>query len=182
MCTCVFGSAGDMEDATADEQLPLHSSTASPDYGAKHKNASQPIIPVPAHLSTHRGRLVALWVVTAACSVASGPVAAWPTLEPLLLDAGLWRNTTDPTNTDQAHANLDSVFNVATAVQLGTSLPAGWLYDRYGGRVNAIGGAIVAAVGLVLMSVACYEPASCSWVSISLMRGSMSSMEMLLQG
>jgi len=43
---------------------------------------------LPAHLSTERGKWIALCATTAACSLASGPVASWPTLEPLLLDAG----------------------------------------------------------------------------------------------
>ena len=93
----------------------------------------------------------------AACAIASGPVAAWPTLEPLLINAGVWKN-------EGTHSNLDAVYGLSTAVQLGSSLPAGWIYDRYGGRVAALVGALLAAVGLVIMSVACFFPAQLSWL------------------
>jgi MFS family permease len=93
----------------------------------------------------------------AACALASGPVAAWPTLEPLLLDAGVWEN-------HNPHAKMDAVFGVATAIQLITALPAGWIYDRYGGRAASLGGALMAGVGLVFMSAACYFPAAFSWL------------------
>lgn len=59
---------------------------------------------------------------------------------------------------------MDLVFSVATAVQLGTALPAGWIYDRFGGRAASLGGALMAAVGLLFMSAACYWPASLSWL------------------
>ena len=38
-----------------------------------------------------------------------------------------------------------------TAVQLGAALPAGWIFDRYGGRTASLIGAVMAAAGLVLM-------------------------------
>ena len=58
---------------------------------------------------TFRGKWLALSITTAACAVASGPVASWPTIEPLLLDAGVWKNAS-------SHANLDTVYSLSMAV------------------------------------------------------------------
>ena len=115
---------------------------------------------LPAHLASARGRWAALILTTAACAIASGPVASWPTLEPMLLDAGVWESAGDAA----AHANLDAVYGASVAVQLGSSLPAGWIFDRYGGRVAALGGALLAATGLLLMGAATCFPASWSWL------------------
>ena len=78
---------------------------------------------LPTHLVTQRQRWIALWLTAAAMSLSSGPVASWPTLEPLLIDAGVWKG-------GNTHSNLDVVYGIATAVQMGASLPAGWIYDR----------------------------------------------------
>jgi MFS family permease len=118
-------------------------------------HAAQTISMFSISMRVHRG--LTCPPVQAACALASGPVAAWPTLEPLLLDAGVWEK-------GQPHANMDAVFGVATAIQMGASLPAGWIYDKYGGRAASLGGALAAAAGLVLMSAACYWPAGFSWL------------------
>lgn len=108
---------------------PLLASTSSTNSSSQMGYSSIPEWGVeespelPAHLVTKRQRWIAVWVAAVAMALSSGPVAAWPTLEPLLMDAGVWKD-------DKAHANLDTVFGIATAVQLSASLPAGWIYDR----------------------------------------------------
>eukprot|EP00756_Hemistasia_phaeocysticola_P063032 Hpha_TRINITY_DN6501_c0_g1::TRINITY_DN6501_c0_g1_i1::g.45912::m.45912 len=130
-------------------------SETDPLLGTPHKHIS-----LPPHLSTTQGRWAALWATTTACALASGPVASWPTLVPLLLDAGVWAEDGDK----GAHANLDAVFSIAIAVQLGASLPAGWIFDRYGGRAASLGGALLASTGLLLMGLATYFPADLAWL------------------
>lgn len=45
---------------------------------------------LPALLVTERRRWISLWCQAVACALASGPVSAWPTLLPLLIDEGVF--------------------------------------------------------------------------------------------
>ena len=114
----------------------------------------------PRHLQTERGRWWSLVATCAACSFASGPVGAWPTIEPLFIAAGLFPNG------DEVHTkkHLDMVFSMAVCFQLGGSLPAGWLYDRYGGERCALWGGAGASIGLILMALSCFFPEHWSWL------------------
>jgi len=110
----------------------------------------------PKHLRTTKQRWIALIVCCSACALASGPVGAWPTLEPLFIECGLFAGPNQ-------NSNLNSVYGLATACSLAGSLPAGFLYDRIGGQKCALYGALFTSVGLLLMAAACFYPAQMSW-------------------
>ena len=121
----------------------------------------------PKHLQTERGRWIALGITAAMCAVASGPVGAWPTLEPLLINAGVFAGGghADPAATLLAQQTaLDVCASLAIAVQMASILPAGFLYDRVGGRECAVYGAAIASVGLGTMGIACHFPENFSWL------------------
>lgn len=100
---------------------------------------------LPFYLKTDRQRWTAFCITTVMCALASGPVSAWPTLEPVLMKADLFKGMGQ-------EQMFGAVYSFSIAAQLGVSLPAGWLYDRYGGRFCCFWGALVAAVGLLLMA------------------------------
>jgi hypothetical protein len=84
----------------------------------------------PAHLKTSRRRWMCLAALCLSCGLASGPIGAWPTIEPLLIDAGVFAQE----GKAMQKAHLNTVFSIAAFSQLIGSLPFGWLYDRIGGR------------------------------------------------
>jgi hypothetical protein len=84
----------------------------------------------PPHLRTPRRRWMCLVAMCFACALASGPIGAWPTIEPLLINAGVFEQEGKATQKN----NLSTVFSVAAFSQLFGSLPFGWLYDRIGGK------------------------------------------------
>jgi len=108
------------------------------------------------HLRSTNQRWTALIVVCCACALASGPVGAWPTLEPLFIKCGLFAGPSQK-------ESLNTVYGLATFFQLAGSLPAGFLYDRVGGRNCALYGGLFTALGLLLMGLACFYPAQMSW-------------------
>mmetsp|Transcript_32345 Transcript_32345/g.81495 ORF Transcript_32345/g.81495 Transcript_32345/m.81495 type:complete len:528 (+) Transcript_32345:116-1699(+) len=110
----------------------------------------------PKHLRTTKKRWIALVVVCCACALSSGPVGAWPTLEPLFIKCGLFKG---PNQSE----SLNAVYSLATACQLGGSLPAGFLYDRIGGQKCSLYGGLFTGLGLLIMSMACFYPEQLSW-------------------
>lgn len=111
---------------------------------------------LPFYLKTDRQRWTAFCITTVMCALASGPVSAWPTLEPVLMKADLFKGMGQ-------EQMFGAVYSFSIAAQLGVSLPAGWLYDRYGGRFCCFWGALVAAVGLLLMAASVFWPVQCWW-------------------
>jgi len=101
-------------------------------------------------------RLGTLCLATAGACLASGPVAAWPTLEPLLEDQGVFAG-------ESQKSLLSSVYSIAQGVMMVAGWPTGIVYDRYGARTCAVGGGLIAAVGLVGMAVAIAWP-SMNWL------------------
>jgi hypothetical protein len=83
----------------------------------------------PPHLRTPRRRWMCLVIMCFACGLASGPIGAWPTIEPLLINAGVFEQEKAAQKN-----NLSTVFSIAAFSQLFGSLPFGWLYDRVGGK------------------------------------------------
>lgn len=98
-------------------------------------------------LATERGRWIALAITAVGCAVASGPVSAWPTILPLLISEHLFDGP-------QQQAQFDACYGLSMVMMLAIGLPAGWLFDRLGGRWCGVAGALIAAVGLAGMAAA----------------------------
>eukprot|EP00928_Gymnodinium_smaydae_P066245 TRINITY_DN4928_c0_g1_i2.p1 TRINITY_DN4928_c0_g1~~TRINITY_DN4928_c0_g1_i2.p1 ORF type:complete len:471 (-),score=52.31 TRINITY_DN4928_c0_g1_i2:94-1506(-) len=92
-----------------------------------------------------------------ATAVAAGPAQAWSTLEPLMIDAGLFADR-------KQKEELDSVFMFGNIAQSVAMLPSGILYDEIGARFCGVTGALGAAVGLTLMATSCLQPRTCAWL------------------
>eukprot|EP01050_Picozoa_sp_SAG11_P021917 SAG11_NODE_4006_length_2110_cov_4.275982_1_plen_329_part_10 len=116
---------------------------------------------LPPHLRTRRQQWTALIITSMASALAAGPVASWPTLEPLLIGAGIF-NSTEILNATARVASqqeqLTVCYDVANSLSLCTALLFGIWYDHYGGQWAAVCGALVAAVGLLLMAAAAFWP------------------------
>ena len=125
------------------------------DDSRDHRESCSPHSPplLPWHLRTERRIWWSLAGVLACMAVAGGPVAAWPTLVPLLIERGVF---------DGNEASFDAAFSLSMVCLLMTSLPAGLLYDRAGPRACGVGGSVLAAGGLAVMALAAARPATCS--------------------
>lgn len=119
-----------------------------------------PAVAAPAHLQGEGKVWAALGWLMLASAVASGPVTSWPTLEPLLMAEGVFQGS----GGDDGEASYEAIYSLGLVVLLATGLPAGLLFDRYGGRALGCGGAVTAAVGLVLMAVAARWPDKWDWL------------------
>eukprot|EP00961_Rhodomonas_salina_P090965 1224180-Rhodomonas_salina.5 len=73
---------------------------------------------LPFYLKTDRQRWTAFCITTVMCALASGPVSAWPTLEPVLMKADLFKGMGQ-------EQMFGAVYSFSIAAQLGVSLPAG---------------------------------------------------------
>ena len=112
---------------------------------------------VPWLYETRWRRWCTLFATVSVCALASGPVAAWPTLEPLLEEEGVFRGA-------RQQASFDAVYSLAMVAMLSSSLPSGLLFDKGGGRFCGVLGAAAAAVGLFLMAMAAWWPAEWDWL------------------
>lgn len=75
-------------------------------------------------------RWMSMLICTIACSLASGPVAAFPTLEPLLQAEGLF--TSNGETKEETEYLYNVAYTVASAGMFLVSLPAGMIYDVCG--------------------------------------------------
>jgi MFS family permease len=107
-------------------------------------------IELPSHLSTYSRRWASLVLVAVTGSFASGPLVSWPTLEPLLVEEGVWAGP------DQ-QANLSSVYSIAIGASLVASLVAGTLLDAIGPRRLGVWASLATALCLLLMGIAIKE-------------------------
>jgi MFS family permease len=92
-------------------------------------------------------RWISLLAVCILTSVPSGPVVSWPTLEPILIEEGVFSGP------DQ-QKDLSTVYSISAGTMMIASFVAGIAYDRFGPRVMAVGGTLLAAASLIGMSVA----------------------------
>jgi len=113
-------------------------------------------IEMPSHLNTYSKRWASMLLVAITGAFSAGPFASWPTLEPLLIDQGVWAGP------DQK-ANLSSVFSIATGVSLVGMFFAGVMYDAIGPRLTGVIGAWGAALSLLLLAVGVQVP-SLNWL------------------
>ena len=80
-----------------------------------------------------------------ACALASGPVSAWPTILPLLIDEEVFAG-------EHQKASFDAVYGLSMVMMLAVGLPAGLAFDELGGRTCGIAGAAMATLGLAGMA------------------------------
>lgn len=106
---------------------------------------------MPSHLKTNKQRWGALLLVAGSGAFASGPLASWPTLEPLLIIEGVWAGP------DQLN-KLNSVYSIAAGVGLVSFFFSGIFYDALGARVVGSFGAFGVVVCLVGMALAVKIP------------------------
>mmetsp|Transcript_42312 Transcript_42312/g.95714 ORF Transcript_42312/g.95714 Transcript_42312/m.95714 type:complete len:716 (-) Transcript_42312:117-2264(-) len=117
----------------------------------------------PAHLESKFGRILSFCGVVLTCAVASGPVAAWPTLEPLLAAEGVFQENAKEGEIG-GEDSFNAVYGIATVVMLASSLPAGIVFDKMGANFCGWFGALGAATSLGGMSLAAAYPAKYDWV------------------
>ena len=135
----------------------MSSSSSSGEYGA----VGVPLLlppDTPWMYSTRSRTWRSMLVVISASALASGPVASWPTLEPLVREAGVFKNAEDP------KTNFDICYAVSMCFLFASSLPSGILMDKCGGRACGVVGALMASVGLLLMGAATTFPAQWDWL------------------
>ena len=103
--------------------------------------------------------------VLASC-VASGPIQSWPTLVPVLEDYGVFGNSSSRFNVteEEQEISLKTVFEVASAIAIMASYPAGVIFDAYGARLCGALGSIVAAVGLAGTAFSILKADRYSWI------------------
>ena len=75
-------------------------------------------------------RWISMIVCTIACAFTSGPVMAYPTLEPLLQDVGPF--TSNGESKDETENLYNLAYTIACASMFFVSLPSGIMYDVIG--------------------------------------------------
>lgn len=124
----------------------LSSTSTDEQHGIDSEDAFQKMgIELPSHLNTYTRRWASLLLIAGSGAFASGPFAAWPTLEPLLIAEGVWAGPNQS-------ANLASVYSIATGLAMISSLISGILYDAIGPR--ALGALSAFAVVFCLFGMA----------------------------
>jgi len=108
-------------------------------------------IKLPSHLSTYSRRWASLLLVAISGAFASGPIASWPTLEPLLISEGVWAGPNQQTN-------LTFVFSIASGLSMVAIFGAGILYDAVGPRMVGAFGAFGVVISLIAMAIAIKIP------------------------
>mmetsp|Transcript_7983 Transcript_7983/g.25517 ORF Transcript_7983/g.25517 Transcript_7983/m.25517 type:complete len:459 (-) Transcript_7983:283-1659(-) len=96
-----------------------------------------------------------IFTVLVGCVLASGTLSGFPTLQPLLADAGAFSSLGSRAS---AMNRLSQVYTIASGVSIGLYLLIGWLYDRIGARKAGVVGALGVVVGMVLMSASLWSP------------------------
>lgn len=109
---------------------------------------------MPWYASTVARRWTSLGVIGAVMCVASGPIASWPTLEPLIISDGAFASR----GREVQQELLSECYSVALFVQMATYFVAGLFFDLAGPMAIGVGGALVASVGLGLFAVALMVP------------------------
>ena len=82
-------------------------------------------------------RWMSMLICTIACSFASGPVMAFPTLEPLFQAEGLF--TSNGETREETEYLYNVAYTLASAGMFLVSLPAGMIYDVWGKCLHSFG-------------------------------------------
>lgn len=109
---------------------------------------------MPWFATTPLRRWLSLLGISIAMCFASGPIAAWPTLEPLIIERGVFSSDGPQVQADL----LGECYSVALFGQLVTYFVGGLFFDRLGPMGIGIIGALLAAAGLVLFAIALLVP------------------------
>eukprot|EP00808_Paulinella_micropora_P003016 g23387.t1 len=122
----------------------------APAHGIQHpllpEHIEEPVC--PPLLATPARRLASLLGLFICTVIASGPVTAFPALEPLLVEYGVFNST----KTEQAE-KLTSVYDLGTGLGTISLVLQGPFFDWLGAKYFAPGGALVAGLGLLGMWV-----------------------------
>ena len=111
---------------------------------------------LPCHLRTRARRWASLVALCVLSSLASGPIASWPTLEPILIAEGVFAGP-------RQKQSLNQVYSIAVGLAAVACVPAGILFDRLGPRFVGVFGALMTALSMVGVVVALRVP-SLNWL------------------
>eukprot|EP01108_Squamamoeba_japonica_P004317 TRINITY_DN3423_c0_g1_i1.p1 TRINITY_DN3423_c0_g1~~TRINITY_DN3423_c0_g1_i1.p1 ORF type:complete len:472 (-),score=91.83 TRINITY_DN3423_c0_g1_i1:3-1418(-) len=123
-------------------------------------SVTDPLLPNDVGKSWNLKLIGRIGFVFVGCVLASGTLSGFPTIQPLLADAGAFAELG---SRKLALDHLSSVYTVASGVSVGAFLFVGWLYDRVGPRWAGVFGAAGSALGMMLMAVSLLSP-SVSWL------------------
>ena len=107
-------------------------------------------------------RWMSMIIYTIACTFASGPVMAFPTLVPLFEAEGLFTSNGETKAETEFLYNL--VYTIASAGMFLVSLPAGMIFDSCGGRAAGVYGALLTMVGVFMMYLSVEFPSTLGWI------------------
>lgn len=97
------------------------------------------------------GRFAGLWIC---CSLAAGVLPGQSLFAEMFANAGVYSSSCEdgkPGCTDQFLV-LTSIFGVGQSIAYGFSAPIGLLYDRWGAMITGTVGALICAIGMLLVS------------------------------
>lgn len=149
-----MGGAGGytrVQASTRDDHMPREASAwpwgseADDDPFAQYRDLVAP------RFRTKGRRWGLLFLVFALCSIASGPLNAWVTLEPLLVDLNVFHSNATSNFTSP---KLAEVQTYAWSSALLLSIPIGLVYDSLGPAKTSALGAFLAAAGIAGMAFA----------------------------
>jgi hypothetical protein len=103
--------------------------------------------PLPWNLAQRRWRVASCACTFAVLVLSTGPVVAFPTLEPWLIARQVFRGP-------QQAESLSQVYNLGLGLGAVLALPIGLCYDVFGPRDTASIGACIGGIGLLLMGLA----------------------------
>ncbi|CAG7924881.1 unnamed protein product [Penicillium olsonii] len=110
-------------------------------------------------------RIIQVIVTVLACWSASGIVFGFAALKPVLVEEGVYRERCTPAEVEeglelcsQQDLRLNLFFTIASITANVSALPVGTILDRCGSRVCWLAGALLLAVGGVIMSFAFHIP------------------------
>ncbi|CAG8021392.1 unnamed protein product [Penicillium olsonii] len=110
-------------------------------------------------------RIIQVIVTVLACWSASGIVFGFAALKPVLVEEGVYRERCTPAEVEeglelcsQQDLRLNLFFTIASITANVSALPVGTILDRCGSRVCWLAGAVLLAVGGVIMSFAFHIP------------------------
>eukprot|EP00949_MAST-11_sp_MAST-11-sp1_P001836 g1836.t1 len=103
-------------------------------------------IRMPCHLKTRFRRWMSLFFVIICTTIPSGPLASFPTLEPILIKMGVFAGP------DQKQL-LSQVFSIASGLATISFFFSGVLYDNVGPRAITVGSCIAVAICMFLMHI-----------------------------
>jgi nitrate/nitrite transporter NarK len=133
---------------------------------------------MPKRFQTPSKRFSRFLLVFLLCSIASGPLNSWPTIEPLLGELHVLGSTFN-----HSSVQLNEVQTLGFSFGSLLSIPLGLAYDVFGPGLTAAGGAFTASVGTLSMALA-ISNTRYNWIlfwayPLATIGGSMNSMAIL---